>query len=79
MARSLISNPEVVVFDESFSALDLPVATRLFTLLSRLRASINLTYLFIGHDLTLLAQICLEVAVMLEGRIVEKESMQNFL
>jgi len=50
MARSLISNPEVVVFDESFSALDLPLATRLFTLLSRLRTSFNFTYLFIGHD-----------------------------
>jgi peptide/nickel transport system ATP-binding protein len=79
IARALIVNPEVIIFDESFSALDRPVATRILTLLERLQDSCNLTYLFIGHDLTLLARICREVAVMYDGRIVERESMRNFL
>jgi ABC-type glutathione transport system ATPase component len=79
IARALIANPEVIIFDESFSALDLPVATRILTLLDRLRDPGNLTYLFIGHNLALLARICQDVAVMYEGRIVDRESMQNFL
>jgi peptide/nickel transport system ATP-binding protein len=78
IARSLISNPEVIVFDESFSALDPLVESRLHNLLARLRASYNLTYLFIGHDLTMLARICSEVVVMYGGKIVERASTRTF-
>jgi ABC-type glutathione transport system ATPase component len=79
IARVLISSPEVVIFDESFSALDLPVATRLLAMLDRLRASDGLTYLFVGHDLCLTPAICSEVAVMYKARIVEKRHMQDLL
>jgi ABC-type glutathione transport system ATPase component len=79
IARALISSPEVIIFDESFSALDLPLARRVLAVLANLRQSQNLTCLFIGHDLTMLARICSEVAVMYAGRIVERESMQTFL
>lgn len=79
IARALISSPEAIIFDESFSALDLPLASRIVTLLAGLRQSHNLTCLFIGHDLTMLARVCSEVAVMYGGRIVEREPMQTFL
>jgi len=79
IARALISSPEAIIFDESFSALDLPLASRILTVLTGLRQSRNLTCLFIGHDVTMLARICSEVAVMYAGRIVERESMQTFL
>lgn len=79
IARALISSPEAVIFDESFSALDLPLARRVLTVLASLRQSQNLTCLFIGHDLTMLARICSEVAVMCAGRIVERAPMQTFL
>jgi oligopeptide transport system ATP-binding protein len=78
IARSLISNPEVIIFDETFSALDSLIESRLLTLLGELRAIYNLTYLFIGHNLTLLARTCSEVAVMYGGRIVEKSSLEAF-
>lgn len=79
IARSLIASPEVIIFDEAFSALDLPLTTRLLAMLSRLRASRGLTCLFVGHDLCLIPQICSEVAVMHKGRIVERGDVQNFL
>lgn len=78
IARSLISNPEVILFDESFSALDPLVESRLLNLLAQLRASYNLTYLFIGHDLSMLARVCSEVVVMYRGKIVERASTQTF-
>jgi ABC-type glutathione transport system ATPase component len=79
IARALISIPQVIIFDESFSALDLPLAFRILSLLDRLRGSSGMTYLFIGHDLTLLSRICTDVAVMYGGRIVERASMSHFL
>jgi peptide/nickel transport system ATP-binding protein len=79
IARSLISHPEMIIFDEPFSALDLPVATRLLNLLGRLRASHGLTYLFIGHDLTMLARVCSEVVVMCGGRIVERGAIEHVI
>jgi peptide/nickel transport system ATP-binding protein len=79
IARALISSPEVIIFDESFSALDLPLARRVLTCLAGLRQSQNLTCLFIGHDLTMLAQVCSDIAVMHAGRIVEREPMRSFL
>jgi ABC-type dipeptide/oligopeptide/nickel transport system ATPase subunit len=79
IARALISVPQAIIFDEAFSALDLPLTSRILGLLDRLRVSYGFTYLFVGHDLTLLSRICTTVAVMYGGRIVERESMNHFL
>jgi peptide/nickel transport system ATP-binding protein len=79
IARSLISIPQVIIFDESLSSLDPPLASRILGLLDRLRASHGFTYIFIGHDLALLSRICTEVAVMYGGRIVEREPVHHFL
>jgi ABC-type oligopeptide transport system ATPase subunit len=71
IARALIGNPEFVIFDESFSALDMPLRAQILDLLSALRAKQDCGYLVISHDLSLLARTCDEIAVMHRGRIVE--------
>jgi peptide/nickel transport system ATP-binding protein len=79
IARALTLQPEVIIFDEAFSGLDVPIQTRLLDLLRALQEAYNLTYLFISHDLSLLARVCREVAVMCGGRIVEREPIERFL
>jgi ABC-type oligopeptide transport system ATPase subunit len=79
IARALISQPAIVIFDEAFSALDLPVETHILELLVRLRESYDLTYLLISHDLTLLSRICSQAAVMYQGKIVERTTMESLL
>ena len=79
IARALTLNPEMIVFDEAFSGLDLPVQAHILELLRTLRSQYNLTYIFVSHDLSLVARICNDVAVMYGGRIVEKASVEEFL
>jgi peptide/nickel transport system ATP-binding protein len=79
IARALTLRPEVIVFDEAFSALDLPVQSRILELLQRLRHTYGLTYVFISHDLTLLARVCTDVAVLYGGTIVERASTRTLL
>jgi ABC-type dipeptide/oligopeptide/nickel transport system ATPase subunit len=79
IARSLTLNPELMIFDESFSALDGPVENLILELLMELRRSHHLTYLFISHDLGLLARWCHEVLVMYRGRIVEAAPIDRLL
>jgi ABC-type glutathione transport system ATPase component len=79
IARSLTLNPELIIFDESFSMLDFTTQARIFSLLKELQSSFKLTYMFISHDLTLLARICSEAAVMYQGKVVERAPMRDLL
>jgi len=79
VARALVVNPEFVVADEPVSMLDISVRAAILNMMLKLKKDLDLTYLFISHDLSVLRYMSDRIAVMYLGRIVELSSKEEFL
>lgn len=79
IARALSSHPKVLVFDEATSALDVSVQAQVIQLLKRMRKELNISYMFITHDLALISHFCDRVIVMKSGKIVEEGLVDDVL
>lgn len=71
IARALATNPKIVMCDEAVSALDVSVRAQVLNLMEKLKKEMNLTYMFVSHDMSVLEHICDRVMIMYLGKVME--------
>lgn len=77
LARALVVNPSIIIFDEPVSALDVSIQSQIINLLVKIQKEENLTYLFISHDMSVVKYVSDRVGVMYLGRIVEEGTNED--
>lgn len=77
IARAISTNPRFIVLDEAISSLDVSVQTQILDLLRELKEKMEITCLFIAHDLQTVAYVCDQVAFLHEGTIIEQVAVNN--
>lgn len=77
IARAVACNPEIILFDEAISSLDAHTQVQIMDLLQALKEKLNLTYIFITHDLTSITYLCDDVLFLYQGRVTEYLSVKR--
>ncbi len=77
IARAIALNPKLIIADEPVSALDVSVQAQVLNFMQKIQRELNLSYLFISHDLGIIQHVCDKIGIMYKGRLVEEGTPQD--